>query len=120
MIVFNLLSWWYLEGWQDFARTLVEKMRSALSFFSIGALLRTLFAPFRQVSANSGGSALQAFTDRLISRLVGAVVRILLMIVGLAAFAIEAVLSLVLVIAWPCVPLLPIACIILTIMGVSL
>jgi len=120
MIIVNLLGWWYLEGWREFGQTLIEKMRGALSFFSIGALIRTLFAPFRQISANESGAALQVFLDRLISRLVGAVVRILLMIVGIIIFVIEAVLSVVLMVIWPLIPILPAICIVLTIMGVSL
>ena len=111
MIIFDLLGWWYLEGWRGFGRTLIEKMRGALSFFSLGALLRTLFAPFRQISANEGGAA---------SRLVGAVVRIFLMIVGIVVFVLEAILSVLLMIAWPLVPLLPVICVVLTVMGVSL
>ncbi len=120
MIIFDLLGWWYLEGWRGFGRTLIEKMRGALSFFSLGALLRTLFAPFRQISANEGGAALQVFLDRLVSRLVGAVVRIFLMIVGIVVFVLEAILSVLLMIAWPLVPLLPVICVVLTVMGVSL
>lgn len=120
MIIFDLLGWWYLEGWRGFGQALIEKMRGALSFFSIGALIRTLFAPFRQISAESGGTALQQFTDRLVSRVVGAVVRIFLMIVGVIFFVIEAVLSLALMIIWPLVSILPIVCVILAVMGVSL
>lgn len=120
MIIFDLLSWWYLEGWRGFGRSLIEKIRGALSFFSIGALIRTLFAPFRQISVGDSGAAFQVFIDRLVSRLVGAVVRIFLMIVGIICFVIEVVLSLVLMLAWPLVPVLPIICIVLTFMGVSL
>ena len=120
MIIFDLLGWWYLEGWRGFGRTLIEKMRGALSFFSLGALMRTLFAPFRQISANESGAMLQVFLDRLISRLVGAVVRILLMLVGVLVFCFEAVLSALLMLAWPLLPILPVACVILAIMGGSL
>lgn len=120
MIIFDLLGWWYLEGWHGFGRGLIEKMRGALSFFSIGALMRTLFAPFRQISANDTGATLQVFFDRLISRLVGAVVRIFLMIVGIIVFILEAILSLILMVIWPLTPILPVVCIILAVMGVSL
>lgn len=120
MIIFDLLGWWYLEGWRGFGRVLIEKLRGALSFFSIGALVRTLFAPFRQISAGESGAALQVFLDRLISRLVGAVVRIFLMIVGIIVFVVETILSLALMIIWPLVPVLPAVCIVLTVMGVSL
>lgn len=120
MIIFDLLGWWFTEGWRGFGRTLIEKMRGALSFFSFGALIRTLFAPFRQISANEGGAALQVFLDRLVSRLVGAVVRIFLMVAGIIVFAIEVVLSLLLMVGWPLVPFLPAICVILTVTGVSL
>lgn len=120
MIVFDLIGWWYRDGWRGFGQSLVEKMRAALSFFSMGALLRTLFAPFRQISVGEGGAMLQVFLDQLISRLVGAVVRIFLMIVGILVFAIEAIVSLILMILWPLVPIFPAACIVLTVAGVSL
>ena len=120
MIIFDMLGWWYLEGWRGFGHGLIEKIRGVLSFFSLGALVRTLFAPFRQISANEGGAALQVFLDRLISRLVGAVVRIFLMVIGIIVFVVEAILSLVLMIIWPLVPVLPAACIVLAVMGVNL
>lgn len=126
MIIFSMFSWWYSAGWQKFGGILVDKLRGVLSFFSIGALLRTLFAPFRQISATSDDDSpaldarFRAFTDQLVSRLVGGVIRLFLMIVGLIAFVIWGALSLILFVSWPLVPAMPIVCIVLTVLGVAL
>ena len=90
-----------------------NKLRNAADFFSIGSLTRTLFAPFRQISAHAG------FLDRLISRCVGAVTRFFIIIFGIIAISVEAILGLLLVIVWPAIPLLPIGCVVLTMMGVA-
>lgn len=90
-----------------------ERLRSTADFFSIGSLARTLFAPFRQISAHAG------FLDRLISRCVGAVTRFFIIVFGVVAIIVEAILGLILIIIWPLIPLLPFGCVVLTVMGVA-
>lgn len=67
-----LLSWWYGSGVLRMFRTVQMKFASLLDYFSIDLLARTLFAPFRQISAGgvSGpiGLQIRAFFDQLISR----------------------------------------------------
>ena len=103
---------------------LVDKLRGAADFFSISLLLRTLFAPFKQIDAGGGGNSLgdrmRAFGDRLISRLVGAVMRIGILIFGLILLILESVIGLALVIIWSFLPLVPIAGIYLTCTGFSI
>lgn len=90
-----------------------EGLSSAVDFFSVGSLVRTLFAPFRQISAHAG------FLDRLISRLVGMVTRLIIMIFGIIAIILEIILGIIMILLWPLIPLAPIVCIILTVMGVG-
>ena len=119
-----VIKWWYARGWGVFITKLVDMLRSAADFFSISLLVRTLFAPFKQIDANKGGESLaekfQAFIDRLVSRIVGAIMRLGLLIFGLIALILESVIGFMLVALWPLVPFAPIAGAILTFMQVTL
>ena len=118
MLVINLFQWWYSGGWATFARHLKERLQASLDFFSVGSLLRTLFSPFRQIDA--GGKGIRAFFDTLISRLIGAAVRILILIVGVVVLIVQTVFGLILLVLWPLVPLMPIAGLVLTVMQVTI
>lgn len=125
MLAVSFLEWWYLHGWGRFTLGLMNKLRNAADFFSISLLLRSLFAPFKQISAyGSGDESVQGqirdFFDKLLSRIIGAIVRIMVLIAGIVWLVFEIVASLILIILWPVMPLLPVACIVLTVMGVTL
>lgn len=119
MIFAEVFSWWYAQGWKVF----IEKVRNSLSsvtdFFSMNSLIRTLFKPFRQISAGSANAdasldlKFQMFIDRLISRIVGFSARLVLLIIGSVVIIVGGILSLLLIISWPLIPLLPIVGIIL-------
>ncbi len=111
----DLLQWWYFKGWNVFVGNLKNRLRDSLDFFSIGQLLRTLFKPYRQISANSAG-----FVDRLVSRIVGFFTRLFVIIFGIISIIIESAIGLLLIILWPFLPFLIVIGIILTIMGVTL
>ena len=125
MLAVSFLQWWYSRGWGIFLRGFCDKMRNLADFFSISLLLRTLFQPFRQISADETGEtgglegALVAVFDKLLSRLIGFIVRIGLIIFGIIAMTVQFVLGLALAIIWPVVPLLPIAGIVVSSMGVA-
>ena len=97
-----------------------------VDFFSMGSLIRTLFQPFRQISAAaaSADSSLELkfhmFIDRLVSRVVGFFSRLILLIVGSIIIILGSIFSLLALILWPVIPLAPVAGIILTIIGVTL
>jgi len=125
MLTVELINWWYIAGWASFIREIFEKLRNTVDFFSIGQLLKTLFAPFRQISANGTSSSaldarFQAFLDRLVSRLVGSVVRIMIIILGIITLVLESILACVLIVIWPFLPILPIFCVIMAVSGVAL
>ena len=92
-----------------------------MDYFSIGLLLKTLFAPFRQISAgNVRGSLdvqLRAFFDRLISRCIGAVVRLIMIGAGAVAILLNIVVSAVLLLGWMLLPLLPLVGLVLFLVG---
>lgn len=88
------------------------KFVGLLDYFSIDLLIRTLFAPFRQISAGSVsgpiGEQLRAWADRTISRVIGFIVRTIVIVVGCLAIIAQTVLSLVYAFLWLTMPLLPI------------
>lgn len=120
----SMLNWWYLSGWKDFAKRTRQHLANLADFFSIGLLLKTLFAPFRQISAGSSKSApleirLRMAVDRLVSRIVGAIVRLFILIAGVITIAAAGIVSVVIIILWPVLPLAPIAGVILSVIGVK-
>ncbi len=113
MFLVGLISWWYGRGWTDqWART-TQRFATTLDFFSIGQLLSTLFSPFRQISAGNGsdgtfGGAMRAFLDKLISRVIGSIIRFFTILFGVVVIIVQAFYSFVVLFAWWFVPLLPI------------
>ena len=126
MAIAEMFLWWYTHGWSIFTKKVQNFFLSITDFFSMKSLIRTLFQPFRQISAGSSNinSSLdlkfQMFIDRLVSRLVGFFTRFLLLIVGCVIITIGGAICLSLIIFWPLIPFTPIAGIILSIIGVSL
>ena len=126
MAIFEMLTWWYAHGWRVFARKLRVFLTNITDFFSMSSLVRTLFKPYRQISADSAGAnssldlKFHMFLDRLVSRFIGFFSRLILLITGTIIIIIGSVASLLLIILWPIVPLFPAAGIILTIVGVTI
>ncbi len=124
MAITEMFFWWYSHGWQVFITKIRTWLSGVTDFFSMDSLVRTLFKPYRQISAESAsGTAsldlkFHMFLDRLVSRLIGFISRLILLIIGTVIIIIGSLLSLILIILWPVIPLLPIAGIILSIAGV--
>ncbi|MGE5309978.1 MAG: hypothetical protein ACM3JF_02785 [Sphaerimonospora mesophila] len=113
MILVGFLTWWYGAGWHDQIKRIGLSVRRTSDFFSISLLARTLFALFRQISADATGndiaSRFRAWGDRMFSRIIGAVMRIFMIVFGIIALGLTLVISLVRLALWPAVPLLPLA-----------
>lgn len=124
MLASGLISWWYLDGYKLFASKLWTKLGDTIDLFSIGSLLKTLFAPYRQIAANETGVSIDdkilAFIDRLVSRLVGGVARLGIVFAGIIVILIQFIFSLLSLMVWPLLPLLPILFIMLCAAGVTL
>jgi hypothetical protein len=117
MFIVGILSWWYGAGLLTRILIVRNMIESIIDYFSINLLFRTIFSPFKQISASSVsgsvGVMLHAFFDRLFSRCVGAVVRLTLIIVGIAGISIVAILGVIIIFLWMVVPVAPIIGIIL-------
>lgn len=126
MAIAEMFLWWYSRGWSVFVKKIKIAIGNVTDFFSMGDLIRTLFQPFRQISAAtaSADSSLDLkfhmFIDRLVSRIIGFFSRLILLIAGTIIIILSSIFSLILIILWPFIPLLPIAGIVLSIAGVIL
>ena len=121
-----MLGWWYSRGWKIFTAKLFDKLHDTIDFFSLASLLKTLFAPFRQISAGKAagdtalGDRMRIFFDRLVSRIIGAVVRLLILIFGGLLVVLQFIFSIVLLIVWPVLPFGIIVFSLMAMMGVRL
>ena len=111
MAIVGIFWWWYGAGWLSAVGRVIERVSGLYDYFSIDLLLRTLFSPFRQISAGQVDGPinikLRAFFDRLLSRVIGAIVRTIVMLIGLLSLAIATILGLLYIISWSLLPLLP-------------
>lgn len=112
MLVIAFFSWWYTVGWAQLAKRAGTRIGGMLEFFSVGLLLKSLFAPFRQISVGKVSGSLdtqvRAWADRQISRGIGAMVRLAVIGFGLLATLVMVIVSLTLLVLWPFVPLIPV------------
>jgi hypothetical protein len=113
MIIWLCLRWWYSAGWRwVWQRLMVDRANWVMETFSVTDLSRTLFAPFRQTFAGRARGPLaerfRAFLDRSISRVIGFFVRIILLFMAAVMFVVVLLTSIVGIVAWPFIPLLPI------------
>lgn len=112
MFVVALLKWWYIEGWKQRFSMAFERLAATMDYFSIDLLLKTMFSLFRQDGAGRVdgpiGVKFRAFIDRLMSRVLGAIIRSCVLIVGVVVIFVQIVLSTLVLLLWSIVPLLPI------------
>jgi len=112
MLILSFFSWWYTVGWGQLGKRAVMRVVGVLDFFSVGLLAKSLFAPFRQISVGrvqgSLNTQMHAWADRQISRGIGAMVRLTVILFGLIATLMMLVVAVALLILWPFVPFVPV------------
>ncbi len=101
-----------------------DRLKNAADFFSIGLLVRTIFSPFRQISGVTSDSPafsaqVSRFFDRLLSRMIGAIIRIGLLIIGTFIILLQAIFGALLFLLWPVIPFMIIGCVVLAFAGVA-
>ena len=107
-MVFEFFTWWYSRGWLGAWRTARNWVVKVEMEFSTLVLLRTLFAPWKRIVALPGRSIdekFRAMIDNLVSRVIGFMVRLLVLLAAGVLIILTAAAGLVLAIAWPFVPL---------------
>lgn len=121
MFLVGILSWWYTKGLIKRLQIVEGRIKSSSDLFSIGLLVRTLFNPFRQISADEGGNSLaekiQALFDRSLSRIIGFVVRTFTIIAGLIVMSVQIIFGVLVLIFWLIIPILPVIGLVLTVLG---
>jgi hypothetical protein len=122
MFIVGLVGWWYGSGWKKVGVILMQKAVTSEDYFSIDLLFKTLFAPFRQISADGSrggtlGDKMRAAFDKLFSRVIGAVIRLILVLVGCLWLLINFVIDLIIMLAWPLLPILPVIGLVFTLTG---
>lgn len=113
MFIVGMLTWWYTLGWKKVIEILVEKLSMTEDYFSIDILLGSLFLPYKQISASGNGMGtfqdkLREWGDKQFSRVFGAMIRLILIIVGTFWLLIQVVVDIVILAVWPLLPVLPI------------
>ena len=122
MIILYWVQWWYGAGLKRRAVLLGHRFGKAVDFFSITLLVKTLFAPFRQISAEKSYTApmearFRMLIDRLVSRFIGAFMRILVIIAGLVTMALLAVWSALVLAFHVLLPVTTVVCIVMFFVG---
>ena len=117
----GLFTWWYGAGWLSRIRQVKDRLAGLYDYFSIDLLLRTLFSPFRQISAGGVrgpiGVQIRAWFDQLISRVIGMIVRMIVIVIGSVTLALACIGSLMAVLLWPLVPLMPVVGVVCSMIG---
>lgn len=124
MVIILALKWWYGAGWRwAWHRTIIERLQWINEAFSVSALVKTWFSPFKQTYRKTKNASIdthiQAAIDNLVSRFVGSLLRTIIIFVGLIGMVLAFVVGLVTVLIWPIVPFLPLIGIVLSILGVG-
>jgi hypothetical protein len=117
MLVLSFFSWWYGRGWRGVATSFRSRVQGIANTFSVSQLLKTLFAPWRRIISYGGDAfadKFRAWVDNVISRIIGCIVRLIVLFAALVAVIAVAIFSAAELIVWP---LLPVAAPVLIIMG---
>lgn len=122
MFIVGLFGWWYGAGWKKVGSILLEKLAASEDFLSIGQLLGSLFAPFKQISATSSGRGtfqdkIREWADRQFSRVFGFIIRTILIVLGVVWLLVQGALYIGVFLLWPLIPLFPLVGIVLMSVG---
>lgn len=124
MLLASFLKWWYGNGLKNHLARLGDGLLRTVDFFSVDLLAANLFQPFRMIdSAKLERGALEDkisnFLSRMVSRLIGAGIRSFVLVFGVLALILHLVWVVVLITAWLIAPTMPVASLILFVMGVA-
>ncbi|MEX2014423.1 MAG: hypothetical protein WD885_00615 [Candidatus Saccharimonadales bacterium] len=121
MFAVLLLSWWYSSGWSWLARRCAAKYLLISEALSIGILIKTFFAPWKQIqSTTTLQNFIQSTVDNIVSRVVGMVIRGFMLFTALFLYILLTAFTIASFIIWPIAPMLVIILPVLAAKGVSL
>lgn len=124
LLVTSLLKWWYTEGLHQRINNLSNQLYGTLDYFSLSLLVKTFFSPFRQISAGKVdgpiGVQIRTLADNLVSRVIGAGVRAVILLIGVVIIILELIWGAILFVGWLIFPAVPLIGIIFSVMGLML
>lgn len=108
-IVFQYLSWQFLEMPRNILMAWGNFLKFNLNYFSIPLLLKTFFSPWRRYKVSYGkgfdiGGYFNAFISNLIFRILGAILRSVLIIIGLLVEAFIIFVGIIVFFGWLVLP----------------
>ena len=118
-MIIEMLRWWYGPGWIHSLKRISTRTTSVAHAFSATTLLATLFSPWKRIqySGKSFDAKMQAMIDNLVSRMIGFIVRIGVLIAALVMITSSAILGLAIAVIWPLIPVLILVCLVKGIIG---
>lgn len=105
--MFNLLNWWYKEGWRQTSQEPKRWLRKIYREFSVPLLLKTMFSPWRRIISFPGRSFsdhVRAMIDNFISRTIGFIVRLIVLLAATLSMIFIVLVAAIEVIIWPLLP----------------
>jgi len=111
-LILLFLIWWYTESpgqFWDFSKLVLKKILTTLS---VKNLLKTFFAPWKKITSDMSHKSLNekihAMEDNMVSRLVGACTRSILLLLGLTVLFFSFIFFVIFWLIWAILPFLPI------------
>lgn len=104
----EFVKWWYGPGWAGVVTNIKARAETLSDMFSVSILLRTLFSPWRRIITYPGAGLdahFRAMLDNLVSRFIGFMVRVCVLIAAGVGFSVLLIASLVELVLWPLLPL---------------
>lgn len=112
LLITSLFQWWYGDGMRERLRIISSRLESLIDYFSFGLLIKTLFSPYRQISAGNVQGSLEvkfrAMIDKLFSRVIGAFIRLIILTVGAVVLGFMVTYSVLGLVVWGLVPFFPV------------
>lgn len=119
MAFLRIFQWWYGGGFGWVLARIENSLKNVGKTLAIDVLAKTLFAPWKQIQTTGKVPIMQKILDNTISRLIGFLVRVFMLIVGGLWAIMVIIFGLFALISWFFVPFLVIILPILAINGVG-
>lgn len=105
MAIILYLKWWYGAGWAWILSEYNKKLSMLLRNFSVVILLKTLFSPWKQLYTEATlRNFFQALVDNTVSRVIGFIIRVFVLIAAGLIIFILTVCFIFLVAIWAFIP----------------
>ncbi len=117
-IIRHYLLWHYTEAYKELLSVCKNLIWFVVHFFSLPQLLKTLFSPWRRiVEEKKKAWDLEDFASRILinilSRIIGAIMRLLVISIGLVCLIVTLTLAALTCILWVFMPAIIIGCFVL-------